>query len=206
MYSAQDTPCGVGCPIRRPRDHRSLASPPGFSQRATSFIASQCQGIHQMPFLALDPRRFRCGGSKLPPGNAVQHRRAQGQNPHAQRPHMKTLLRTHPARLRRARPPRSHDKLSLHPSNNARRAGWPRTAISPNLLQTPDGAPGWCPRMVPPDGGGERIRTDDLLLAKQALSQLSYTPFQRSEDRGQRSDLSSDLWSLISGTGGPGRI
>jgi hypothetical protein len=31
-------------------------------------------------------------------------------------------------------------------------------------------------------GGGERNRTDDLLLAKQALSQLSYTP-----DRGQRS-------------------
>ena len=25
-------------------------------------------------------------------------------------------------------------------------------------------------------GGGERARTDDLLLAKQALSQLSYTP------------------------------
>ena len=25
-------------------------------------------------------------------------------------------------------------------------------------------------------GGGERIRTDDLLRAKQALSQLSYTP------------------------------
>ena len=31
-------------------------------------------------------------------------------------------------------------------------------------------------------GGGERDRTDDLLLAKQALSQLSYTPFAR--DRG----------------------
>ena len=26
------------------------------------------------------------------------------------------------------------------------------------------------------DGGGRRDRTDDLLLAKQALSQLSYTP------------------------------
>ena len=25
-------------------------------------------------------------------------------------------------------------------------------------------------------GGGERVRTDDLLLARQALSQLSYTP------------------------------
>ena len=42
-------PLRVGCPIRRSRDQRSLASPPGFSQRATSFIASQCQGIHQMP-------------------------------------------------------------------------------------------------------------------------------------------------------------
>ena len=30
-------------------------------------------------------------------------------------------------------------------------------------------------------GGGERNRTDDLLLAKQALSQLSYTP--KAEDR-----------------------
>ena len=28
------------------------------------------------------------------------------------------------------------------------------------------------------NGGGERNRTDDLLLAKQALSQLSYTPAQ----------------------------
>lgn len=27
------------------------------------------------------------------------------------------------------------------------------------------------------DGGGNRIRTDDILLAKQALYQLSYTPF-----------------------------
>ena len=32
-------------------------------------------------------------------------------------------------------------------------------------------------------GGGERDRTDDLLLAKQALSQLSYTPVpQRAAD------------------------
>ena len=40
----------MGCPIRRSRDHRALAPPPSFSQRATSFIASRCQGIHQMPF------------------------------------------------------------------------------------------------------------------------------------------------------------
>jgi hypothetical protein len=36
------------------------------------------------------------------------------------------------------------------------------------------------------DGGGERDRTVDLLLAKQALSQLSYTP--RSEHRTQKSE------------------
>jgi hypothetical protein len=51
MYSDQDTACAVGCPIRRSRDQRLLASPPGLSQRATSFIASQCQGIHQMPLI-----------------------------------------------------------------------------------------------------------------------------------------------------------
>jgi hypothetical protein len=49
MDSVRDTACAVGCPIRRSRDQRSLASPPGFSQRATSFIASWRQGIHQMP-------------------------------------------------------------------------------------------------------------------------------------------------------------
>ena len=43
-------PKGVGCPIRTPRDQSLLAAPPGFSQRATSFIASWRQGIHQMPF------------------------------------------------------------------------------------------------------------------------------------------------------------
>ncbi len=35
-------------------------------------------------------------------------------------------------------------------------------------------------------GGGDRNRTDDLLLAKQALSQLSYTPSQMSGIRDQK--------------------
>ena len=44
-------PLRVGFPIRKSADQRVLAPPRGLSQRATSFIASQCQGIHQMPFL-----------------------------------------------------------------------------------------------------------------------------------------------------------
>ena len=56
-------------------------------------------------------------------------------------------------------------------------------------------------------GGGERIRTDDLLLAKQALSQLSYTPLPEIRDQNTEiRKLISDLWLPISGTGGPGRI
>jgi hypothetical protein len=57
MDSEDDTRFRVGCPIRTPRDQRALASPPGFSQRAASFIASQCQGIHQMPFVLARSQR-----------------------------------------------------------------------------------------------------------------------------------------------------
>ena len=61
--------------------------------------------------------------------------------------------------------------------------------------------------------GGERDRTDDLLLAKQALSQLSYTPLFRSQQprasspkprSRSRTILSPGSWFLIAG--GPGRI
>jgi hypothetical protein len=75
----------VGCPIRRSRDRRSLASPPGFSQRAASFVASQCQGIHQMPLIHA---RSACGpppAGPAPQGHAAvrrpENRRAQGQAP-----------------------------------------------------------------------------------------------------------------------------
>jgi hypothetical protein len=40
-----------GCPIRTFLDQNLLAVPQDFSQRATSFIASWCQGIHRMPFV-----------------------------------------------------------------------------------------------------------------------------------------------------------
>jgi hypothetical protein len=56
-------------------------------------------------------------------------------------------------------------------------------------------------------GGAERDRTVDLLLAKQALSQLSYSPeAQMPENRCQmpeRRHLSSGICPLV---GGPGRI
>ena len=48
-------PLRVGFPIRISTDQSLLAAPRGFSQRATSFIASWCQGIHRMPLSYSDP-------------------------------------------------------------------------------------------------------------------------------------------------------
>ena len=52
----------TGFPIRISTDQRVLASPRGFSQPITSFIASQCQGIHEMLLFILNdslPRNQR---------------------------------------------------------------------------------------------------------------------------------------------------
>jgi hypothetical protein len=50
MCSGADLRNRRGFPIRTSADQRSLASPRGFSQRATSFIAFWRQGIHRTPF------------------------------------------------------------------------------------------------------------------------------------------------------------
>ena len=42
----------VGSPIRRSAGQRMLAPYRSFSQLATSFIASKCQGIHRVPLVA----------------------------------------------------------------------------------------------------------------------------------------------------------
>lgn len=50
-------PCGIsgfhrkGCPIRKSTDQSLFTTPRRLSQKTTSFIASQCPGIHRMPLL-----------------------------------------------------------------------------------------------------------------------------------------------------------
>ena len=53
MDSRRNDPEGPGFPIRKSADQSLLATPRGLSQRATSFIASWCQGIHRMPLKRL---------------------------------------------------------------------------------------------------------------------------------------------------------
>jgi hypothetical protein len=154
MNSDRDTPKScplrVGCPIRRSRDQRSLASPPGFSQRAASFIASQCQGIHQMPFISPDPRS-RPPGGRPPKKRTPEPRRAQGQAP-AAASRMKTLLsdqppctgpmprgtRSHKTKqpMPGARPPRSYSQIHFTLQSTPPPEGSPPAAspaASPNV-------------------------------------------------------------------------
>src|SRR5579864_9051744 len=56
MDSVGDHPDGWGFPIRKSSDQSVLATPRSLSQPATSFIASQCQGIRQTPLLCLISR------------------------------------------------------------------------------------------------------------------------------------------------------
>ena len=65
----------VGFPIRRSPDQRVLAPPRSLSQLATSFFASQRQGIRQKPFSTLDrSQQNPCAGMKSPTGKPSRRR------------------------------------------------------------------------------------------------------------------------------------
>ena len=77
MYSGHlipFSPCDrlAGRPLFRPpfeiSGSKLVRTSPGLSQRTTSFIASQCQGIHQMPLTPLD----RQNTTRLPRTNHPQ--------------------------------------------------------------------------------------------------------------------------------------
>ncbi len=85
LLSLQYEGLKVGFPIRRSLDHSLFAAPQGLSQRTTSFIASQRQGIHQMLLrhliaLMIDvrPDRQQFG---LPPVTRPRSQKDQRQDP-----------------------------------------------------------------------------------------------------------------------------
>ena len=47
----RDSPCGLGCPIRKSADDGLFAPPRGLSQLITSFVASESQGILHTPLV-----------------------------------------------------------------------------------------------------------------------------------------------------------
>ena len=178
-----------------PRAFRSVPRP---SSPLSAKASTRC------PCLALDHRIAVAGDAN--------HRRAQSQAPcfapattGADGLYEDTSLG--PARSKPCSPGRSASvtsQLSLHPSINptakarggvrdllrtsGRASGRPARRACNRLPASTSRLPG--KHLVPATpGGGERIRTDDLLLAKQALSQLSYTPAQNSVISGQSSEI-----------------
>ena len=159
MNSVHDDPCGPGSPIRISSDQSSLSAPRGFSQSATSFIAFTRQGIHQMPLLHLR-ENHPCArvaphltDTQLLPQSYFRHVLCQ-KNSSSEQP--SPIRPNHPENIHRS-------TMSNNPTTEPR----PRRL---NLI------PSTIHPSPPPRGGGDRDRTDDLLLAKQALSQLSYAP------------------------------
>jgi hypothetical protein len=170
MDSAGDTAEAVGCPIRKSTDQSLLAAPHGLSQRAASFIASQCQGIHQMPFIRLfSYLRMRHAQEKAHKGPIPA--RPHPAKMHRHDPTSSPLLRgdgpvgsssvTHSLHMSKIPyPPSGRYLLSLSSDISCRVViGHQRSLF-----------------VILPPGGGGRDRTDDLMLAKHALSQLSYAP------------------------------
>ena len=183
----------VGCPIRRSEDQSPFPAPLCLSQGITSFIASCCQGIHQTPFSRLIRSRdgqgsathaSRPGRMEAPFCCAPRHRpRAASRlarpdrevihfpapEPGKARGHLVSVLDLdtdtasgHASRRCAQNPPHSGSPavlmLSLHDcqTSSGSDGTTPHRALSGRIL-----------------GGACRDRTDDPLLAKQVLSQLS---------------------------------
>ena len=171
IYSLGHDPKGPGFPIRISTDQSLLAAPRGFSQRATSFIASVRQGIHQMLLKRLIQRNpSRAGGNPI----------RDNQTLFSQDP-------TRPSRTQIAKPkPRDRPSGQIPSSKTdpqCQTARSPQTRGEPIRYRSKRAPSSKCRPLFLADlnspqgaGGGDRDRTDDLKLAKLPLSQLSYAP------------------------------
>ena len=100
-----------GFPIRTSADQRSLASPRGFSQRATSFIASWRQGIHRTPLSRSKSHTTARTQDQTAPSRSASHSKAAMQ-------HEPTL---------------SHSRLKLQPISIFTCQGTPAEATNPQV-------------------------------------------------------------------------
>ena len=93
----------VGCPIRKSRDQSLFAAPPSLSQRTTSFIASQRQGIRRIPLRHLIVLEIRKRTLPLSLAGKPRHGASPRQTtptPFSDFSKRPVLLQTHPGSLR----------------------------------------------------------------------------------------------------------
>ena len=193
----------MGCPIRKSADQSFFAAPRGLSQRSTSFIASQRQGIHRMPLRHLIALIINAHSH-----SAWRPRRQERRRDRALI-RKTSLLRDRPdvpcGQARDDIAPRRVSATMLEIARRARLSSRPTLgAISSSRCQKTRAPPSARRehmnfRTSHPTGGARRDRTDDLLLAKQALSQLSYGPAARNA-------CQSRVAARAQRGGGPGKI
>ena len=142
MCSGNDPAHAGGCPIRTSLDHSLLAAPQGFSQRATSFIASWRQGIHRMPFLC-SPQTFHAGSPRTAPKRAPGPHRTRSMGPRADDPKRsgqgQPLLYTH-AHTAPASTSQAHTHMTLL-TRTSPAASPTRMAVRPSRAARPTSAP-----------------------------------------------------------------
>jgi hypothetical protein len=169
-----------GCPIRIFTDQSLFAAPHDFSQRTTSFIASQCQGIHQMLLSRL----------MLSLSMPIHKPASADQSTDKHLFEKTTCARSarHGNRVFTQSPrsaSRGHTSKSLHSQCQSALAhvspvkpGQQQNQRKPHTTKplSPNQHPARPTPAMTPIGGARRDRTDDLKLAKLALSQLSYGP------------------------------
>ncbi len=117
----------MGFPIRTSADQRSLASPRGFSQRATSFIASWRQGIHR----TLLSRSIHHQRPYAGPSPTSKH---QQLNQNAQQFSL-SIQPTNPIHLSNSMPPNPDPLKDHRPDSHLvmqRRAAWVTARPQPN--------------------------------------------------------------------------
>ena len=178
----------MGFPIRRSSDHSSFAAPQGLSQRTTSFIASQRQGIHQMLFrhliaLMIHARRKAIGNTPNPaavdqkdrswiaPGTCLPNTTGLNSRPF-KRPKLVSGPKPQPV------------MFPLHDVKHPQGPKGPPT--NPQIFPDAPAAGKASRWQSQPAGGARRDRTDDLKLAKLALSQLSYGPIRARHPQARR--------------------
>ena len=125
----------VGFPIRKSSDQSLFAAPQGLSQRTTSFIASQRQGIHQIPLLHLitliiDAHTF---------SRTCDHRRINLERPHTFTSFARLFIvsrRYPPERFPLRRPPQRSNKPSLHDVKSTRHKKITRIPKGETVIRT----------------------------------------------------------------------
>ena len=173
----------MGFPIRKSTDQRVFAPPRSLSQRITSFIACACQGIHQLPL-----RHLIVLIANAHPKIALQTVLAQkdqlleiGPGARLGKPIMCGRLSVSP-RQTRAFDARSAERSKPIGDRTQAKESEQIFSLRCQTEQAADlrsAAKPFANDFHPLNtryGGAGRDRTDDILLAKQALSQLSYGP------------------------------